>query len=63
MYLSCQLSEVNFIQHENSAQQKGVFSGIVDNLQGMDYSLSTVMQVDAGPELSSMGISSQYLRD
>jgi len=37
--LSRQLSEVNFFQHENLGQQKGVFSGIVDDTRGVEYAL------------------------
>jgi len=39
MCLSRLLSEVNFFWHVNSGQQKVVFSQIVDNTQGVEYSL------------------------
>ena len=37
--LSRQLSEVNFIRHENSGEWKRVFPGIVDDTQGAEYTL------------------------
>jgi len=42
---------VNFFQHENSGQPKGVFSGIVDDMQGVEYTLQKGTIVGAGPEL------------
>jgi len=33
------MSEVNFFRHENLGQQEGVFSGIVDDTQGVEYTL------------------------
>jgi hypothetical protein len=37
--LSRQLSEVNLFQYENSGQWKWVFSGIVDDTGGVEYTL------------------------
>jgi len=50
MCLSLQLSELTFFQNENSGQWKGVFSGIVDDTRGVEYSLWKGMNVGAGPE-------------
>jgi hypothetical protein len=41
---------VNFFRHEYSGQQKGVFSGIVDDMGGVEYTLWKGMIVGAGPE-------------
>jgi len=48
--LSRQLSEVNIFRHENSGQQNGVFSGIVDDKRGVEYTLWKGTKVGAGPE-------------
>jgi hypothetical protein len=37
--LGRQLSEENFFWHENSGHWQGVFSGIVDDMRGVEYSL------------------------
>jgi len=37
--LSCQLSEMNFFRNENLGQRNEVFSGIVDDMGGVEYSL------------------------
>jgi len=63
IFLSHQLSEVNFFQHENSGERKGVFSGIVDDTRGVEYSLLKGTKVGAGLEQSGVGISSRYMRD
>jgi len=49
--ISRQLSEVNIFRHENSGQQHGVFSAIVDDTRGAEYTLLKRMTVGAGPEL------------
>jgi hypothetical protein len=54
---------VNIFGHENSGQRNGVFSGIVDDMEGVKYLLKKGMKVGAGPEQSGVGISSRYLRD
>jgi len=41
---------VNFFRHENSGQWKGVFSGIVDDTRGVEYTLEKGTKVGAGPE-------------
>jgi len=63
IYLSRQLCEVTYFRHYKSGQQKGLFAGIVDNTQGVKYSLQKGMKVGAGPEQSGVGISSANLRD
>jgi len=50
MCFSRQLSEVNFFQHENQGKQKGVFSGIVNDTRGAEYTLQKGTKVGAGPE-------------
>ena len=57
------MSEVNFFRHQNWGQRKGVFSGIVDDAGGVEYSLKKGTKVGAGPEQPGVGISSRYLRD
>jgi len=54
---------VNFFQYDNLGQQNGVFSGIVDYTLEVGYSLLNRIKVGSGPELSGVGISSQYIRD
>jgi len=61
--LSRQLSEVNFFRHDNSGQRNGLFSGIVDDMGGVEYSLWKGTKVGAGAEQSGVGTSSLYLRD
>jgi len=48
---------VNFFGHETSGQRNGVFSGIVDDTGGVEYSLYNGTKVGAGPEQSGVGIS------
>jgi hypothetical protein len=57
------MSEVNFFWHENPGQGNGVYSGIVDDTGGVEYSLEKRTKVGAGPEQSVVGISSPYLRE
>jgi hypothetical protein len=59
--LSHQLPEVNIFQDENSGQWNGVFSGIVDDTGGVDYSIQTGTKFGAGPEQSGVGIRTQYM--
>jgi len=61
--LSRQLSEVNFFRHENSGQRNGIFSSIVDDTGGVEYSMQRGTKVGAEPEQSGVGISSRPLRD
>jgi hypothetical protein len=49
---------VNFFQHENSGQWKGVCYGNVDDVQGVEYSLLKGMNVSAGLEQSGVGVTS-----
>jgi hypothetical protein len=37
--LSLQLSEVNFFRHQNLGQWKVVFSGIIKDMRGVEYTL------------------------
>jgi len=55
-------SGVFFLWHQNSGQRDGVFSGIVDDTRRVVYSLLNGMKVSAGPEQSSVGVSSQYFQ-
>jgi len=48
--LSRQLAEVNLFQYELSVEWKGVFSDIVDDKQGVEYTLYNGMKVGVGPE-------------
>jgi len=54
---------MNFFRHENSWQQNGVVSGVVDDTGGVQYSLWKGPKVGGGPEQSGVDISSRYLRD
>jgi hypothetical protein len=47
---------VNFFGNEYLGQRKGVFSGIVDDPRGVEYSLLKGTKVGAGPEQSGVGI-------
>ena len=50
IYLSLQLSDVNFFRHENSGQRNGVFSGIVDVMGGVEYTPWKGTKVGTGHE-------------
>jgi hypothetical protein len=44
------MSEVNFFWYENLGQRNVVFSGIVDDMQGSEYTLLKGTKVGAAPE-------------
>jgi len=45
---------VNFFRHENPGEWKGVFSGIVDDTRGVQYTPQNATKVGAGPEQPSV---------
>jgi hypothetical protein len=53
---------MNFFHHANLGQHNGVFSGIVDDLLGVGYTLYKLTKVGAWPEQPGVGISSQYFK-
>jgi hypothetical protein len=50
IYLSRQLSEVNFFRQENLVPRKGVFSDILDDTRGAEYTLYKGTKVGGRPE-------------
>ena len=64
--LSRQLAEVNLFQYELSVEWKGVFSDIVDDKRGVEYTLYNGMKVGVGleqPVGCKLTILSANLRD
>jgi hypothetical protein len=62
IYLCRQQSEMNVCWHYNSGQSEGVFSGIADVTQGVEYSMYDGTNVATGPEQLGVGVSSQHFQ-
>lgn len=62
LYLCRQLSEVNIFGHENLGEWNEVFSGIVDDMRGVEHTLQKGTTVGAGPVQLGVGVSSRYFQ-
>ena len=62
IWLSRGLSVWKCFQHENSGQRNRVFTDIVDDMRGMEYTLFKGTKIGAGSDQPGVGVSSRYFQ-